>query len=185
VKRDNIPNIISLARMILVLPIFVLLVRERFVPALLLFAIAGISDGVDGYLAKRYHWTSRLGSVLDPLADKLLLTSSYVALAWVNLLPIWLAVTVIARDLIILTGAVAYHFLIGHLEMSPTVVSKINTTAQIVLVGAVLINGVWDVWSEMLEWLIVVVGTTTVISGMDYVWNWGKRAYRTRGHHRL
>lgn len=169
--------------MILVVPVVLSLLQERFIPALLLFALAGVSDGIDGFLAKRYNWTSRLGSILDPLADKLLLVSSYLALAWVALLPPWLVMLVITRDLIILAGALAYHFLIGPLEMAPTLVSKINTTAQIVLVLAVLINGIWAAFGSVLDWLVLFVCATTLISGVDYIWSWGMRAYRTVHRH--
>ena len=85
-KARDIPNIISIIRIVLVLPFIVLMLRQEFTLALILFFTAGISDGIDGYLAKRNHWTSRLGSILDPLADKLLLVSSFVTLAWLSIL---------------------------------------------------------------------------------------------------
>ena len=89
-NRSDIPNIISMLRIILVIPTVMLLLNERYGQALILFAVAGASDGLDGYIAKRYHYVSRLGTILDPLADKLLLVCTYLALGWLGLLPAWL-----------------------------------------------------------------------------------------------
>ena len=101
----DIPNIISVLRIVLVVPIIVLMLEQQFAAALLLFFVAGLSDGLDGYLAKRNNWGSRLGSILDPLADKLLLISSYVALGWLGLIPVWLVAVVLIRDIVIVSGA--------------------------------------------------------------------------------
>lgn len=128
--RADIPNIISVLRIGLVLPVVAALVHEQFTLALLLYTRRGLSDALDGYIAKRYHCASRLGSILDPLADKLLLVSTYVALAWLGLLPVWLVAAVAARDILILVGAVSYHLLIGEYEMKPTLISKLNTFAD-------------------------------------------------------
>ncbi|MDE2089174.1 MAG: CDP-alcohol phosphatidyltransferase family protein, partial [Gammaproteobacteria bacterium] len=106
--RRDLPNLISVLRMLLVLPVVALLMTEHYREALLLFGLAGLSDALDGFLAKRYGWTSRLGAVLDPLADKILLVSSYIALGWLRLLPLWLVAAVIVRDLVIVIGAAVY-----------------------------------------------------------------------------
>ena len=104
----QIPNLICVLRIALVWPIISALVDGRFLVALVLVAIAGASDGLDGYLAKRFNWRSRLGGLLDPLADKLLLVSTFVTLAWLGLTPAWLAALVILRDIVIVTGGLVY-----------------------------------------------------------------------------
>lgn len=175
----NIPNVISIARVILTLPVAYLLLEERFSEALLLFFVAGISDGLDGFLAKRFNWHSRLGSILDPLADKILLVASYLCLAWVELIPWWLVILVMGRDVVIVLGAAAFHCFIGRYEMTPTWISKINTALQIVLVLAlVLSNGLYSLPDGLLTMLVYGVCLTTILSGLDYVWTWSRRARR-------
>ena len=179
--RADIPNIISVLRIGMVLPVVAALINGEFVLALLLYTVAGVSDGIDGYIAKRFNYTSRLGSILDPLADKLLLVSTYLALAWLGLLPVWLVAAVVARDLLILAGAASYHLLIGEYEMAPTLVSKLNTVAQIVLGLAVVFSaGIYALPQVLLDGMIWLVLATTVVSGVDYVWTWGTRACRAR-----
>lgn len=173
----DIPNIISLFRIFLVLPVVWLLHDKEYSLALMLFFIAGISDGIDGYLAKRNHWQSRLGSILDPLADKLLLISTYMTLAWLGNIPMWLVFFVLLRDLVIITGAVAYHIKFGEYEMTPTVVSKINTFCQILMVLAVMFSyGLYTLPGRTLEYMTYAVLATTILSGADYVWVWGQKA---------
>ena len=106
-RASEIPNIISILRILLVIPVIWLLLTDDFPSALWLFAIAGVSDALDGFLAKRYGWQSELGSLLDPLADKILLVSCYVVLGWLLLLPAWLVATVILRDVMIVVGAIS------------------------------------------------------------------------------
>src|SRR3990172_3309285 len=101
----DIPNIISLLRMALVPPVVILLLNGYYGWALLVFVSAGLSDGLDGYLAKRFGWRSRLGAILDPLADKLLLVASYLTLGWLGQLPLWLVAVVVGRDIVIVAGA--------------------------------------------------------------------------------
>lgn len=164
----------------LTVPFVMLLIEKRFAEALLLFAVAGASDGLDGYLAKRNGWESRLGSILDPVADKLLLVSSFIVLSWLGILPLWLVLVVLGRDVIILVGALAYHYLIGDYDFRPTIVSKINTFFQIVLVLATVLSlSLYPLPEWLLIRLIEVVLATTVLSGMDYVWTWGRSAMRS------
>ncbi|WP_373508037.1 CDP-alcohol phosphatidyltransferase family protein, partial [Thiocapsa sp.] len=100
----DLPNIISVLRLVAVAPVMYLLLRQEYGWALVLFAAAGASDGLDGYLAKRYDWRSRLGGILDPLADKALLVACFLILGWQGLVPVWLVIAVILRDLVIVTG---------------------------------------------------------------------------------
>jgi len=181
----DLPNLISIARILLSLPVAYLLLEERFGEALLLFFIAGVSDAVDGYLAKRFGWHSRLGSILDPLADKILLITSFLCLTLVDIIPLWLLVMVFGRDLIIIIGAAAFHIFVGQYEMAPTWISKINTTLQIVLVLALVLSyGVYPLPGELLLWLVYGVSVTTVLSGLDYVWIWGRKAYHLKSGQR-
>jgi len=181
VNRRDIPNIITILRIGIVPAVVISLLGERFTMALMLFAVAGISDGLDGYIAKRFNYISRLGSILDPLADKLLLVSTYIALGWLGLLPVWLVVTVIGRDVLIVCGALAYHHFIGQYEMAPSWMSKINTFFQIVLgLVAVLTVSVLVLPADVVEILIYIVAVTTVMSGLNYIWIWGVRAFRVR-----
>lgn len=175
-----IPNLICIMRMVLVAPIVMLLVRGEFENALLLFFVAGFSDGLDGFLARRFDWRTRLGGILDPLADKLLMFSVYITLTYIGLNPLWLALVVIGRDLLIVGGGFAYNFLVRPVEGEPSGVSKINTGMQLLYVLAVLSAAAYPAlvpgWTVLLLGSLVLV--TTVISGIDYAWRWGMRAYR-------
>lgn len=176
-QAKDIPNLISLARILLTVPVVLALLDHAYHWALLLFLVAGVSDGVDGLLAKRFHWQSRLGSLLDPLADKLLLVSSSLSLAWLGLLPVWLVAAVLLRDLIIVAGATYWNFRIGRLEAVPTIVSKINTFVQIVLVLTVVAEQALDILHDgVVPALVWITLATTVSSGIDYVWTWSKHA---------
>lgn len=179
ISRRDIPNLLTVLRILLVGPVIWLLAEERYGQALLVFAIAGVSDGLDGYLAKRNGWITRLGSFLDPLADKMLLVGSYVALGWTGLLPVWLVLLILGRDVVIVSGALAFHFLVGRFEAEPTAISKINTFAQIVLVLLVvageLVSGIPTTAVEVVTFCVVV---TTIASGVGYVWAWSQRAHR-------
>jgi cardiolipin synthase len=183
VKASDIPNIITVFRFLLVPPLVLLLLQERFGLALLVFCIAGFSDALDGFLAKRFDWSSRLGALMDPLADKLLLVSSFITLGWLQRIPLWLVGVVILRDLVIVGGALVYNFRIERLEADPSMVSKLNTFTQIMLVLAVLfsqaIEGLPYLWMDVLLYCVLA---TTLWSGFDYVWRWSRRAWRKGAH---
>lgn len=175
----HIPNLISVCRILLVYPVIHLMLAGRFDWALGLFVVAGVSDAVDGFLAKHFHWQSRLGSYLDPLADKLLLISSYLALGWLGLVPFWLAGLVVLRDVVIFGGAVAYYFLLRPFEGQPLLISKLNTLFQLVLVFAVLVrHGMAPFPAAVVDLLIALVTVTTLASGVLYVYIWGTSYYR-------
>jgi len=176
-RASDIPNLITAGRILLVPPVAWALIQQHFILALILFFIAGVSDAADGFLAKYYGWTSRLGALLDPLADKFLLVTSYLALAWIGLLPLWLLALVVVRDVVIVSGAVAYNFQIERVEANPTLISKLNTLLQILLVLLVIIHQATG-WGESgwIEVLIYAVAVTVVWSGIDYVVTWSRRA---------
>lgn len=172
-----VPNLICILRMALTVPIVLLLADGRYAHTLVLFALAAGSDVLDGYLAKTFGWTSELGKLLDPLADKLLLVSVFITLAWIGLVPAWLATVAVLRDVIIGAGASVYRRLFGALEGRPTVVSKLNTLVQLLFVIAV----VWQAaFPGFPEWVVVGLGAfvlvTTVVSGVDYVQTYVRKA---------
>jgi len=178
-KLSQLPNAISIVRMFLVVPVVWSLLQLEFGVALVWIAVAGFSDGLDGFLAKHYGWESRLGSILDPLADKLLLVCSFITLTWLGLVPLWLLFAVLVRDLLIVTGGVVFHYTLGRFEMEPSRVSKLNTVMQIVFVLAVVFyHGDFALTPWIIEALAYIVLATTVLSGLDYILVWGKRAYK-------
>lgn len=179
-KTRDIPNLITGLRILLVPPFLWLLLQERYEAALLLFVIAGISDALDGFLAKYFGWTSELGGLLDPIADKLLLIGAILTLGWLSELPVWLVVLVILRDAIIVVGAISYHLMIGRVRASPLLISKLNTFMQLTLVFAVIVHyGMVPLPSWLLAGLIYLTALTTGWSGAAYVWQWGRRAWST------
>lgn len=180
-KAKDTPNIISVLRVVMTIPIIYLLITKDFSSALILFAIAGASDALDGFLAKHYHWESHLGGLLDPLADKTLLIACYLILGAIELLPIALVMTVMLRDLLIIGGAFLYHYKIEELDADPSMVSKLNTFMQIVLVLAVVMNaGPFLLPDVVIQSLILVTFVTTIASGVNYLWVWGRRAIEKR-----
>jgi cardiolipin synthase len=173
----HIPNIISVIRILLVVPIAMALAHQRLALAIMLFAIAGVSDAADGYLATRFGWQSELGGVLDPLADKLLLATVFVILSLLKLVPLWLMVGVVARDVIIVAGAAAYRIVIGPLTAHPSFVSKTNTLCQAAFILAVVSRAKFSIPPEWVEtWLGALVFATVLVSGIDYVLVYGRRA---------
>ena len=173
----DLPNIISALRLVAVIPVVWLLLEHHFGWALVLFAVAGVSDGVDGFLAKRYGWQSRLGGILDPLADKTLLVSCFLVLGSMGKLPIWLVMAVIFRDLVIVSGALLYHYRVADVDAAPTLVSKLNTLIQLVLVVLVIMDaGPIPLPAALIEALIWACLMTVVVSGVQYVWVWGRKA---------
>lgn len=176
-KGRDIPNIISTLRILLTIPIIYLLITRDFSSALILFAVAGFSDALDGFLAKYFHWQSHLGGLLDPLADKILLVACFLVLAAIGLLPIWLVMLVLLRDLIIVSGAFLYHYKIETLDANPSLVSKLNTLVQILLILAVVMNaGPFQLPEQLVQGLIWFTLCTTIASGGNYIWVWGRRA---------
>ncbi len=173
VNISQLPNLITISRIALA-PVLILLLKDQeYAASLAVFLIAGVSDGLDGFIAKRYGFVSRLGSVLDPLADKTLLVSSYVMLTMLNHLPFWLMLTVAFRDLLIVGGYLAYTSMVGPVQMRPSWLSKINTFMQIALVIVILAQQALNlVYPPMVEVLIYTVLLTTVASGLHYLWLW-------------
>jgi cardiolipin synthase len=136
----HLPNLICVLRLALIWPIIASLQAGAYLAALGLFVAAAVSDGLDGYLAKRYHWTSELGKLLDQLADKLLLMTVFVESAWLGLIPWWLSAAVVARDVMIGLGALIFRLWFGPLHGRPTLISKVNTGTQLLYVMLLLLG---------------------------------------------
>jgi cardiolipin synthase len=177
----HLPNLISMVRVLLVVPVVWSLLNDRYSVAIWLFLIAGASDGLDGFLAKRYGWSSRLGGILDALADKFLLVSTFVCLWWLGLFPWWLVMAVLARDLIIVIGAIIYNFHIETVQPEPSLASKLNTFLQIALAAVGVVQlGFGGVPQWLLQTLIWSVMLTILLSGVGYVREWSRRARVSR-----
>jgi len=174
----HLPNIICILRIALVWPIAAALGDREYLVALALFIVAGLSDGIDGYLAKRFNWISELGKFLDPLADKLLLMTVFVEAAWLGLAPWWLTSAVVARDVFIGLGALAFRVWFGPLHGRPTVSSKINTALQLLYLMNVLVYAALSLPPhEVLDALALIVFATTVFSGLNYLAIFTRRAW--------
>ena len=174
----HLPNVICLIRIALIWPIATALAAGSMSRALELFVVAGVSDGLDGYLAKRFNWTSELGKILDPLADKLLLLTVFVESAWLALVPWWLTAAVVARDVMIGLGALVYRLWFGPLRGRPTILSKFNTALQLLYVMLVMLDAARGVPPrELLEAGAALTLASTVLSGLHYVASYTRRVW--------
>ena len=175
-----IPNLLTLARIGLVPWLVVLLQKQQFTLSLIVFIVAGLTDALDGFIAKRFNAETYLGSLLDPLADKGLLVSSYIMLSVMELIPFWLMVAVVFRDVVIVGGYLLMVLFFGSVKMAPLIVSKINTFTQIAYI--VLVLGALSLqhdFSSIQPVLSYAVLLTSVISGLAYVYIWSIRATNT------
>ena len=173
----QIPNAITILRILLVVPLGWAIMRQHQSLALWLAAVAGLSDALDGWLARRFAWQSELGEWLDPAADKLMLAVGFVGLSVIGATPWWLTVLVLARDVVIVCGALAYRRLRGDIHIEPSRISKLNTLLQILYVVLVLcsLQGLLKLQVEPLVW---VVAASTLASGLDYVIRFAIKASR-------
>ena len=186
----HLPNALTLLRIALVVPLVFAIAHADFNAALILVIVAGVSDALDGLLAKRFGWQSWLGGVLDPIADKTLLVACFVSLWFAGVMPLWLMGLALLRDAVIVAGAAIYHFAVGRFTPEPLLSSKITTTLQIVLVVAQLVDRTswFELPTALLQLLIWSTALAIAISGVQYVllWShrarevWARRAQRTR-----
>jgi cardiolipin synthase len=166
----NLPNILTLIRVLLI-PVFVILIINKFFGwAIITFAIAGITDGIDGLIARITHQRTELGSYLDPIADKLLLSAAFITLAIIEILPSWLAVIVITRDLIILIGLLVMILIDYHPKIRPSLVSKVTTVFQIATILLVLLVGYYPTLARLSAVTIYGTALFTIISGSHYIY---------------
>jgi cardiolipin synthase (CMP-forming) len=169
----NVPNLITLARMVMTPVAVLMIVSERFLPAFLIFLLAGVSDAIDGFIARNFDLRTELGAYLDPLADKALLISIYVSLALYAGLPAWVAITVVSRDVMILMAVLVSWLMDKPVEIRPVWESKFNTAAQIGLAGFALGVRAYGVDPQPLQtYLEWIVAATTIASGGIYIAQW-------------
>ena len=171
----QLPNLLTLLR-IGAVPVLILFLYEgRYGAALVVFVIAGITDGLDGWIAKRFDAVTRLGSILDPLADKMLIVSTYVMLTLAGDIPFWLLLLIGFRDLGIIGGVLVLQWVHGEVRMQPSPVSKLNTFLQILLVVLIMLEQVeWLApFTDAVLWLVVA---TTLASAFHYVYFWVLRS---------
>jgi cardiolipin synthase len=174
---QNIPNAITVARILLVPWIAWFTYTRDYEPALWLFMLAAASDLVDGLIARSFDLRTRFGAVADPLADKMAMLTVTLLLAWQGWLPWWLAAAIVLRDVVIVGGAIAYHVVVGRVEMAPTWLSKLNTVIEFTLLATLLATGAGlldgEPWLQVLLWIAFA---TVLSSGAQYVWIWGSKA---------
>jgi cardiolipin synthase len=169
----NLPNFLTLIRIVLIPFFLVLLVSHLYFDALLVFILGGVTDAFDGFIARRMNQKTSLGAILDPVADKLLLMSSFIMLGMMGGIPLWLVVLVVSRDTVILFGYVAISFLLDErLEVQPTIAGKLSTVFQLVTVGVVLLmlarSQLLESWLD--DALVYLTAAATVISGVQYLY---------------
>ena len=181
----HLPNALTVLRILLVLPLVWCIRERRYDAAVVIALIAGFTDALDGWLAKHFGWQSWIGGIIDPIADKLMLIGCFISLGLVGAHPEWLTWLVVGRDVVIVAGAVTYHYLIGRISGEPTLLSKINTCVQIVYVVMQLFN--LTTWIELppaiITIAIYVTAALAIASGVQYVLIWSARAARIRREH--
>ena len=176
----TVPNMLTIFRMVLI-PVFVtFLFYQRFVLALAVFVIAGLTDGLDGLLARRFQQESQLGTVLDPIADKLMMVTAFIVLSMRSIfpqpvpshlpIPFWVTIAVISRDVFIVVGAAAINIMTGFRGFRPSWLGKANTTVQIIAIAIIMFAASVPYYTGYyLPTLYVVVFTFAVTSGLHYV----------------
>jgi cardiolipin synthase len=173
----HLPNLICLLRIALIWPVVAFIAEGDYRHALLLFFIAAVSDGLDGFLAKRFHWTSDLGKFLDPAADKLLLVAVFLVATWYGLIPHTLTGIAVARDVMIALGALLYTIIWGPLHGRPLWSSKLNTLLQVLYVTGVVAHAAYgQPPTRVMQWLGILMLTTLLVSGLVYAVMFTQRA---------
>lgn len=173
-----IPNAITIGRILAMIPLVWFMLEKQYEYAFYIAIAAGFSDMLDGFLAKTYGWEGWLGGVLDPLADKFMMLCCFLVFAVQGLIPNWLLILVLARDVIIVLGATFYHFTIVKVKTpKPSMLSKVNTALQILLIVVMLAHmSVYQFDPLVLKYLIYLVTFFTIASGLHYVYYWGNKA---------
>ena len=169
----TLPNFITVARFIMVPMIILAMINGEMLTAFVLFLLAGVSDGLDGFIARHFNQKSELGSWLDPIADKFLLVSVFVVLGWLGVLPSWLVIFAVSRDALIIGAVVLSSLLANPVEMRPLFVSKANTMFQIILLVLVLADlaGLARL-DAIIGWMIYAVAGLTIASASAYLVTW-------------
>ena len=179
-----LPNYLSMLRIALVLPIAWLLWQHQVMSAFWLMLVAGFSDALDGFLARRYGWQTELGTLLDPLADKFLIAAMYLVFTLQGLIPLWLVALILTRDILILLGAGVYRGVFGDLTVNPSLLSKTNTALQILVVLMLMVSQmpIGDLGPGLLTFLQAYtfpsLAALCIASGCHYLFVWGRHSWR-------
>lgn len=180
-KWRYLPNFITCLRIILILPICYFILQREFLLAFCLVLLAGLSDGLDGYLARHFTWQTSLGAILDPIADKLLVVCGFTVLTWIGVLPMWLLAIILAKDIVVASGALVLLYLTPQHVFSATLLSKLNTFLQILLLAIALISVQFPLLTSLIvNYLVYLVGLTTVVCLIDYIGRGVKELIRIR-----
>ncbi len=167
----NIPNLLTLARILLTPLLVIFLIDKKYELAFLVFVVAGVTDGLDGFIARIMRQKTRIGAILDPIADKALLASSYITMAVTGIIPDWLAVTVISRDIIIVFGVMVLLLFHSGVEICPSIISKLTTLFQLLTVFFVLGGMVMKITCHpLVASLYVITAILTIASGLHYLY---------------
>ena len=174
----HLPNTITISRILAMIPLVWFMLEKNYEVALYIALIAGFSDMLDGFLAKKFGWEGWLGGILDPLADTFMMLCCFLVFAVQGMIPKWLLILVLSRDIIIITGATYYHFAIVKVSRAnPSMLSKFNTAIQIGLIVVLLAHySIFQFNPLIIKVLIALVTFFTVASGLHYVYYWGKKA---------
>ncbi|MFN3479597.1 MAG: CDP-alcohol phosphatidyltransferase family protein [Thermodesulfovibrionales bacterium] len=166
----NLPNTLTLMRIIL-LPLFVAsMIYRRYDYALYIFSVAAITDTLDGLIARLKGLKTPLGTLLDPLADKFLLVTSFILLAVYNFIPLWLTITVISRDIIIVTGWIVFYLVSHSAKVEPSITGKIAISLQLILIWYILLDVNIPVMPDLHSYLIYLTALFTILSGLHYIY---------------
>ena len=175
--KSQIPNFITLIRLFLIIPIVIFLLGENFFIASWLFLLSATTDILDGFIAKKINAVTKFGSIIDPIADKILLVSCFTVLTFLGYIPLWLCILVVFRDLVIVAAVTGYFLLSETTKIKPSKMSKLNTFVQISLVLYVMIASQFHFEHSIETVLVALVATTTLASGLGYAVLWIRKAY--------
>ena len=166
---SNIPNVLTVLRLLSVYPLVIFILEEQFFLALGIFLLAGISDFLDGFLARKFLWQSRFGQIADPVADKTLVVATIISLGSIDLIENWFMFMVLGRDLLIIVGVVLANYLISDYQVAPNYLGKLNTTFLLLLVGIILIDAVGFLVADIvINWVSIIFIFTNIISLIVY-----------------
>jgi cardiolipin synthase (CMP-forming) len=175
----NLPNLITVFRILLIPVLVILLLYSHFSWALGVFALAAVSDGLDGLIARLSNQQTRLGTYLDPMADKLLLISGFMTLSLLQVIPAWIAIVLVSRDLILIFGTMMLHMIHGRFEITPSWLGKCTTATQLFYVLAILVLMTMNKDNSVLQPVLFLTVFLTIVSGLHYIF----RAIRMQNNH--
>ena len=176
---SNIPNILTVLRLLSVYPLIIFILEEQFFLALGIFFLAGISDLLDGFLARKFSWQSRFGQIADPVADKTLVVATIISLGSIDLIENWFMFMVLGRDLLIIVGVVLANYLISDYQVAPNYLGKLNTTILLLLVGIILIDAVGFLVTDIaIYWISMLFIFTNTFSLIVYFFDPGIKILR-------